>query len=205
MQNKTADNAPGDPVAADKTGRRFVRHLILGLLVAIGISVWLRVLSGQNQRPGAFDLRPHGVALVLDGLFLIALVEIPVVLFSVGFEHMGARRSLQTLAKLFFLVPLMAISWHLLLAKFHTVYVEDDTIAVEGNSTWADDAFKIAKIDRIEIHRGKLWDELLFIWFDKIDASGGIWRFDRHAQEELDRLLAKLRERGINYREVARR
>jgi hypothetical protein len=182
--------------------RRFVRHLLMGLVAAVAIYVLLRVLSEQNLRGGVFDLRAQGWAAAFDCLFLIVLVEIPVALFSVGFDQINARKSVQLLAKLFLLIPLMAISWHILLAKFHAVYIDDAAVTLEGNSNWAHDTFAIAKIGKVELHRGRLWDELQFIWYDKIDASGGIWRFDTRAQAELDRLLAKFRERGIVCRET---
>jgi hypothetical protein len=184
-------------VQTQDSERRFLRHLLLGLAAAIAIYALLRFLSERNLRGAAFDLRPSGLALVLDCLFLIVMVEIPVALFSLGFDFIDARRGVQVLAKIFLCLPLLGVSWHILLAKFHTVYVADELISVEGNSTWAQDTFPIAKTGRVELRRGALWDELSFIWFDKIDASGGVFRWDHRAQQQLDALLQELRARKI--------
>jgi len=188
-----------DPADID---RRVVRHMIIALIAAVGVFVTCRIVSEVNFRDGAFDLRPTGLAVLFDFLFILVVFEVPVVLFTIAYDHVEIRRSLQVAAKVCLVLPLMVGSWHLLLAKFHAVAVEEKSITLEGTSTWANDSFPIGKIDRVEVHRGRLWDDLRFVWYDKIDASCGIYRFDGHAQRQLDALLAKFRERGIRYQEL---
>src|SRR5262245_54586515 len=136
-----AEAGPVDAAAADaaELDRRIMRHMIIALIAALGVFVTCRVVSEVNFRDGAFDLRPTGLAVVFDFLFILVVFEVPVVLFTIGYDAVEIRRSLQVAAKVCLVLPLMVGSWHLLLAKFHAVVVEEKSITVEGTSTWAND------------------------------------------------------------------
>jgi len=70
-------------------------------------------------------------------------------------------------------------------------------VQLRGNSWLANRRYKFNELDEVVLLQGNGSDELLFRWFDHIDASCWIFRFDTKAHGNLNALIREMTNKGV--------
>lgn len=192
---ESKENAPG---------RRMVRDALNMAIVALAIHLGMNLLGFLSVREGAYRLHSRGLASLVEFLGLLLFFEWSMIIVRVALAGINTQKGLSKLSRwgqkslmLMMLIAMPIGLWHVKLARFHAVYMDNDYVTLEGNSWLAHHRVRLETIDEVVLVHTPLYDELLFRWFDQVYASCFILRFDAEALRSVEALRTALKQRGI--------